>query len=57
MKGTRPCFFDTKSSIFVSANVKVTIGRVLDSGTKDDTKEELFMYSLDTETLRIDILD
>lgn len=57
MKGTGTYFFDTKDHIFVSAFVEITLDRVIDSGLKDDTKEDLFMHSLLTETFRIELLD
>ncbi len=47
----------SEEDMFVSAFVEITLDRVLDSGLKDDIKEDLFMHSLDTETFRIELLD
>ncbi|MFT6981769.1 MAG: hypothetical protein ACJAUD_000534 [Crocinitomicaceae bacterium] len=47
----------TADHVFVSAFVEITIDGDVDSGLKDDIKEDLFMHSLITETFRIELLD
>ncbi|MFT6503808.1 MAG: hypothetical protein ACJASQ_003946 [Crocinitomicaceae bacterium] len=53
LKGTGMYYFDTKDHIYVGADVEITLSRKVDSGPKEDVKEDLFLESQIIETFKI----